>query len=188
MTKAFADIAEAHRNDLREVEREIAESNRKLGELATSGVPPIKESDSVSELRDQELRRYWLGLNSEERSQLHADMETGKHRDLAVALLRGPEVVAGLLSARRQRMYDALVPETRRAEAETIKLKAARFEAAHRALRAGNEAARLHAGLQPAEALHARGELTETERLAAEKKAEREERSATYRTAPKSGN
>lgn len=187
MAKAYADAGDAHKIDMREVEREMAEATRQLGELATCGVPAIKESDSVSELRDQELRRFWRSLDAEERANLHTDMELGKHQDLAIALLRGPAVVAGLLSNRRQRMQEALIPEARRNEAETIRLRLQRFEAAHHALRAGDEAARLHARLNHSDARAARGELGPAATLAAEKKAEREARAVNRPLLPQQG-
>ncbi|WP_148863274.1 hypothetical protein [Marinobacter fonticola] len=91
--------AEQYFNSVAPVVSELSNGMASLAEAAPrmlSAVKPLKETDVVGELRDQELRSFLRTLGPGERQKLVLAMGKGEHSELTAAVLRGPSIVSGL--------------------------------------------------------------------------------------------
>lgn len=148
----FAELAKEGRRDRAEIERQIAAARERADSIAMRAVPKLEPADAVGELRDQELRRWYLAQDAETRQNLLAQMGAGEHPGLAVALLRGEPVIVGMVHERREQLRDVLLSPKDHEQLELVRAAEKRLEAALGANLAADQALRRHAGLTGSEA------------------------------------
>lgn len=157
LAESFAELAKAHAADRQEIERELADAVALTDQIALRGVQKLEPGDAVGELRDQELRRWWREQDAETKAALLTEMQEGKHPAMASALLRGHELITGLLPERRTLLQNALLPLEQKQQLENVRNRIKRLQCALEANIAGYTAMRQHAGLTPKEARQAQG-------------------------------
>lgn len=157
LAESFGALAKEHTEDLQEIERELADAHTLADSIALRGVEKLQAGDAVGELRDQELRRWWAEQDADRKAALLAAIQEGQHPALAAALLRGNELVTGLLPERRALMHSALLPLAQKGQLESVRNRINRLQSARLANIAGYTAMRTHAGLTPKEARQAQG-------------------------------